>query len=361
MRVLLLSAYDAESHKRWRKGLAAAFPDWHWTVLTLPPRYFSWRIRGNSLSWAMGPERATLEQPYDLLIVTSMTDLSALRGLAPALTRLPTLVYFHENQFAYPKTGRAHQSVEPQILNLYTALCGDRVVFNSEFNRRTFLQGAAALLDKLPDCVPPQVIEHVTTRSLVMPVPLEQALFDSSHDMEEKSDCLVITWAARWEYDKGGDRLLRILQGLEASGVEYRLNLLGQSFRKVPSELIEIQDRFMHRLLRVGFIDSLADYRKVLAHSDVFLSTAYHEFQGLAVMEATALGAIPLVPHSMAYPEIYPVSCLYDSEAAAVQRLQELQSIRQRGGTLEPVPIAHYGWNNWREPYENAMRSVCGL
>ncbi len=75
MRILLLSAYDAHSHRRWRQGLVDAFPDWQWTVLTLPPRNFLWRIRGNSLSWAFS-ERETLEQPYDLVIATSMTDLS---------------------------------------------------------------------------------------------------------------------------------------------------------------------------------------------------------------------------------------------------------------------------------------------
>jgi hypothetical protein len=48
MRVLLLSPYDAHSHRRWRKGLVAAFPDWQWTVLTLPPRFFLWRVRGNT-------------------------------------------------------------------------------------------------------------------------------------------------------------------------------------------------------------------------------------------------------------------------------------------------------------------------
>ena len=75
MRVLLLSACDAHSHRRWREGLVAAFPEWEWTVLTLPPHCFSWRIRGNSLSWAFG-ERTLLEQPCDLLVTTRMTDLS---------------------------------------------------------------------------------------------------------------------------------------------------------------------------------------------------------------------------------------------------------------------------------------------
>ena len=43
MRILLLSAYDAESHRYWREGLVSRFPEHHWQVLRLPPRYFNWR------------------------------------------------------------------------------------------------------------------------------------------------------------------------------------------------------------------------------------------------------------------------------------------------------------------------------
>jgi hypothetical protein len=74
-RVLLLSAYDAMSHRCWRRGLVKAFPEYEWTVLTLPPRHFSWRIRGNGLTWAFSKRRA-LSRPYDLVITTSMTDLA---------------------------------------------------------------------------------------------------------------------------------------------------------------------------------------------------------------------------------------------------------------------------------------------
>ena len=94
MRILLLSPYDTISHRRWREGLVAAFPQHDWTVLTLPPRHFSWRVRGNSLSWAMS-ELPSLQRPYELVVATSMTDLSALRGLVPPLAGVPALLYFH--------------------------------------------------------------------------------------------------------------------------------------------------------------------------------------------------------------------------------------------------------------------------
>jgi hypothetical protein len=151
MRILLLSAYDAHSHRRWRQGLVAAFPEWRWTVLTLPPRFFSWRVRGNSLTWAYS-ERKTLEQPFDVLVATSMTDLSALKGLVPKLANVPALVYCHENQFAYPDR-RDGQTIEPKVTSLYALLAADRVIFNSAWNRESFLDGARTLLQLMPDAV----------------------------------------------------------------------------------------------------------------------------------------------------------------------------------------------------------------
>ncbi|MDZ7685809.1 MAG: hypothetical protein U5O39_13030 [Gammaproteobacteria bacterium] len=38
MRILLLSPYDALSHRYWREGLVAAMPEWNVTTPTLPPR-----------------------------------------------------------------------------------------------------------------------------------------------------------------------------------------------------------------------------------------------------------------------------------------------------------------------------------
>lgn len=149
MKVLLLSGYDAASHKRWRQGLADHLPDISFTQLALAPRFFNWRIRGSSLTFAR-LKTAALKAHYDLLVCTSMVDLSALRGMVPELAAIPTILYFHENQFAYPPSAQQHKSVEPQIVTLYSAVCADKIVFNSAFNRRSFLAGARQLLQKLP-------------------------------------------------------------------------------------------------------------------------------------------------------------------------------------------------------------------
>ena len=302
MKVLLLSAYDADSHKRWRRGLVSAIPEWQWTVLSLPPRYFSWRVRGNSLTWGRGEARAVLQQPWDLIVATSMTDLSALRGLVPEIARVPTAVYFHENQFDYPRSDAAVESIEPQLLNIYTALCGDLILFNSEYNRSTLLEGAADLLHRFPDHVPQGICQEIADKSRVLPVPLEAAVYQSQ---PEKSAQPTFIWNHRWEYDKGPDILLAALRRFGREGIPFTMHVVGQQFRRQPAEFAQIR-KVLSKLGALGawgYQENVSEYRRLLAASHGVISTARHDFQGLAALEAVAAGCEPLVPDNLAYPE----------------------------------------------------------
>lgn len=322
-RVLILSAYDADSHQAWRKSLIEGLGDIEWVSLSLPARYFSWRVRGNSLSWAFDPEsREILEAQYDLLIATSMVDLSALRGFVPSLAQVPTVVYFHENQFSYPENSRQHSAVEPQLLSLYSALCADRLWFNSNFNRQSFFSGAQQLLKKLPDCVPKGLIERLEARSEILPVPLLSSLFSAPRAARELS-CgdgsrpWQLVWNHRWEHDKAPDRLLACAKALIERGFSFQLHVLGQSFRKQPCEfdqlkaLLEANDS----LGQWGFLNSKDEYLSCLAQADFVLSSALHDFQGLAILEAVALGCLPVLPNRQVYPEWFEDDFLYQADA----------------------------------------------
>ncbi len=357
MRVLLLSAYDAHSHRRWREGLVAAFPEWEWTVLTLPPRNFAWRIRGNSLSWAFG-ERALLERPCDLLLATSMTDLSTLRGLVPSLTQLPTLVYCHENQFAYPEGGQQPVRVEPLMVNLYTLLAADRVIFNSAWNRDSCLDGIQGLLKKMPDAVPPGVVAHIAAKSRLLPVPLEADWFGTTGAVAG-GEPLTLVWNHRWEYDKGPERLFAALLQLQRAGMDFRVHVLGQQFREQPAVFADMHASLGAHIASWGMVQDPADYREILRCSHVVLSTALHEFQGLAVQEAVASGCVPLVPDRLAYPDFFAApyrypSCVDDPEregAAIADRLLQWCGSGDEGG-LPPVPdLSALSWAGQKSAY----------
>lgn len=327
-RILVLSAYDASSHKRWREQLEGLLPEYHWYSLTLSPRFFRWRIRGNPLSWLDEP---CLGESWDLVVATSMVDLATLKGIHPRLARTPCILYMHENQFAFPVSEGQPNSVDPKMVNLYGAMAADCVVFNSEWNRTSFLDGVGDLLNKMPDAVPSGVYERLRDKSLVIPVPIEDRLFaDCKAGYNWSSPHLL--WNHRWEYDKGPDRLLALLQTLDQHSISFRLSVVGERFRKYPRAFDDIYERFRDRIVRWGYLESRADYDRLLMDADVVVSTAVHDFQGLSMLEAMAAGCLPLAPDRLAYREYVPADFRYggpegdpgDEAASAAACLEEI-------------------------------------
>lgn len=367
MRVLLLSAYDADSHRRWRHDLAHHLSDWHWTQLALPPRHFSWRVRGNSLSWSQ-QQANILNAGYDCLIATSMTDLSALRGLVPTLAQIPTVFYFHENQFAYPQRDTQVSSVEPQIVSLYGALCADQVLFNSPYNRQSFFDGCTDLLERLPDAVPPGIVEQIEAKSAVLPVPLDDACFRAAEPAQDGAFHLI--WNHRWEYDKGPERLLALLRAYfeRPAAPALRVHVVGQQFRRQPKAFDEIKALLQAReaLGHWGYQVSVEDYRILLARSHAVVSTALHDFQGLSTLEAVAAGCVPLVPARLAYPDWFARDWCYPSDLAqpereaqaAAEQLHRRASQWQRGELPAAPSVAHLGWRVLQPEYRRCLTAL---
>jgi len=366
-RVLLLSAYDAMSHKLWRGRLVEMFPEHEWTQLTLPPRHFNWRIRGNSLQWALN-ERELLENEYDLLIVTSMVDLASLRGFIPQLVQLPTLLYFHENQFDYPIGRTQRQSnIEPQLVPLYSTLCADAIVFNSEYNRSTFLSGANQLLARLPDRLSSELLQKIEL-SEVIPVPLEDfSARAAMSEQKEHGQILDVVWNHRWEYDKGPELLLQLAKSILDQGLAIRLHVVGQQFRSCPPEFQQLEKILQQHAIEMdiesgsfGYIQDRSVYLALLEQCDIVLSTALHDFQGLAIQEACALGCTPLVPNALVYPEYIAAEFLYqlseDSKIDAscaniVKQLQHLLTLRSAQLELPKLSLERFSKHVLRPKY----------
>jgi glycosyltransferase involved in cell wall biosynthesis len=362
MRILLLSAYDAMSHRYWHEGLVKHCPDHDFTVVTLPARYFSWRFRGNSLSLAFD---ARLTGPWDLILATSMTDLSALVGMRPELANSRRLLYFHENQFAYPTAGDPNHLVERQITSLYSSLSADQLIFNSAFNRSSFLSGVEQLLARLPDQVPAGIVEKLRQRSTLMPVPLYGDCFEiaqqpstrATNPLLTTNSRLAVVWNHRWEYDKGVDALQVLVAAMLASSLDFEFHLIGQSFRSVPPAMQQVRTMLEEagKLGVCGFIPARADYLALLARSHVVLSTAIHEFQGLAVLEAIAAGCLPVVPNALAYQDFIPACWRYEDSPQAVLMLEVLGRQLSEQALPAAPSVANLAWLQQRDQWETLL------
>ncbi|MEE9413313.1 MAG: DUF3524 domain-containing protein, partial [Methylococcales bacterium] len=303
------------------KGLVRHLNSIDWHLLCLPARHFNWRIRGNPLSWAIS-EQEVLSQHYDAIVATSMVDLATLKGLIPTLANTPSIVYFHENQFAYPQSPHQQQRIEPQMVTLYSGLAAQQLVFNSEYNQTTYLNGIEQLLAKMPDRVPKGIVDQLSSKSQVIPVPIE---LPRSSKPSTFSTPVTLVWNHRWEYDKGPERLYTALSLLKSRGMDFRIHIIGQQFRKSPEIFVQLHNSFSEHIGEFGYIANHKEYLRILSKSDLVISTAIHEFQGLAVMEAVASGCIPVVPDRLSYPEFFDVQYCYpsqldnlDSEAAGL-------------------------------------------
>lgn len=360
--ILLLSGYDADSHRRWHEGLVRHMDQFNWTVLTLPARYFSWRIRGNPLSWSFR-HADTFARNYDALVATSMVDVATLKGLIPNLAHTPCVVYFHENQFGYPKSDRQKHSIEAQMVNLYSALAANQIVFNSDYNRDTFIAGVEDLLAKLPDHTPSGLTKRLQQMASVIPVPLEPEVFDKSH---QKTKRLTLVWNHRWEYDKAPERLHTALSLIKSKNCKFDLKLLGKVFRDSPEIFNRIKQDFSSELIEFGPIDNRQDYLHALRESDLVISTAIHDFQGLAVLEATAAGCVPMVPKHLAYPEFLPEPFLYQSypdkpalEAQALAQMIIDAAIQYDHGQLATPPdLSYLDWNRLKIDYGKLLEKL---
>jgi len=359
-KILLLSAYNAQSHQTWCNNLLRMFPEYEWQVLSLPGRYFNWRIRGNALSWSLG-QREVLDKQYDLVLATSMVDCATLRGLVPNLANIPWVVYFHENQFEYPVNSN-NDHTEPKMVNLYNALCADKVIFNSEYNYQTFINGLRTFLKKMPDEVPATTIEVIENKHTVISVPI---VFEKIIADKHKSNSTpILLWNHRWEYDKGPEQLYLVLSVLRERGFGFKLHLIGQQFRTIPEYLQKIKQEFQNELLNVGFIESSKKYRKILQQSDFVLSTAIHDFQGLALLEAVAAGCIPIVPERLAYKEIFPeqyrytsdLSCLNSEAKYMADKIMNLEK-KRKNINLDDINISRFSIDKLKPLYSKALFS----
>ena len=84
----------------------------------------------------------------------------------------------------------------------------------------------------------------------------------------------------------------------------------------------------MDEIINWGFVESKAEYYKILNQSDILPVTSHHDFFGISIVEAMSYGVYPLLPNRLAYPEHIPAElksdCLYNNSQDLYQKLKIL-------------------------------------
>jgi glycosyltransferase involved in cell wall biosynthesis len=302
LRVLALEPYYGGSHRAFLDGWVERSRH-DWTVLSLPPRKWKWRMRHAAVTLAVeAGKRLEKEPPWDVIFCSDMLNLAEFLGLAPPpLRNLPVLAYFHENQLTYPVVHEREWDYHFGITNMTTALAATRVWFNSDFHRHAFLTALRAFLKRMPDHQPLEAVDRIAQKSRVR----HPSVSMPPGRPPRRPGPLRILWAARWEYDKNPDLFFAALHVLRAKKMDFRISVLGQRFQNSPSVFAGAKLDFADVIDHWGFLKSRKEYEAALTEVDVYVSTADHEFFGMAAVEAALAGAFPLLPARLAYPEVF--------------------------------------------------------
>jgi glycosyltransferase involved in cell wall biosynthesis len=304
MRVLVLEPWDGGSHRAFLDGWIAG-SNHRFTRLGLPPRRWKWRMRHSALTFA---EEVAVRQrrgeEWDVVFCSDMLDLAAFRGLtSPDVGHLPTVIYFHENQLTYPVREEAERDLHFAFTNLTSALAADAVWWNSAFHRDEYLEALSLMAARMPDHKPREAPRIIRQKSRVEPPGV--ALFPQEQRRSPRPPGdLHIAWVARWEFDKDPDTFFAALVQLQHRGVPFRLSVFGEQFQQVPEVFARVREELAEHIEHWGFVECRGDYLAMLAQVDVVVSTAQHEFFGMAVVEAITAGCYPLLPSRLAYPEL---------------------------------------------------------
>lgn len=352
--VLLVEPYFSGSHKAWAEGYIQQSQH-DVTLLTLPGRFWKWRMFGGSLT--LGQQAADLDPP-DVLLVSDMVDLPSFLGHAGAtMANAHSVIYMHENQLTYPLSPTARDDLAYAYMNWSSMVRADEVWFNSQFHLDSVFEAIPKFLRHFPDHRHTNLVDAVVAKSVVMSVGVDLGWVGPA----DKSDPPLIVWNQRWEYDKDPVRLFAALYRLVEDAVDFRLALCGENFRHIPEEFDEAKQRLGKHIIHYGYADP-ETYHSLLLDASVVVSTAKHEFFGIAAVEAMAAGAVPVFPDGLSYPELVPeelwFETLYRNDKDLDRLLRKALTDRDRRSRIRSVVepgMDRFSWSRLAPQYDEAV------
>ena len=352
LNILILEPYFCRSHESWAQGFAKNSRH-NVEILSMKGAFWKWRMHGGAVTLA----RRFLEGGFraDLLLASDMLDLGTFLALTRHKTaRVPSALYFHENQLSYPWSPDDRDKSERRdfhygFVNYTSALAADAVFFNSRYHRDSFLKELTVLLDRFPDHNETANAERIEEKSQVLPLGLDLRRFDEFEPFRRPSASPPrILWNHRWEYDKDPRDFFQTLLELDRRDAPFELAVLGQSFRRMPDIFNTAKTKLAKRIVHFGFEPDASRYVRWLKSCDILPVTSRQDFFGISVMEAVYGGCFPLLPKRLAYPELFPPSfhqaCFYESQAELVERLES--------AVRNPESISMTGLRDIASPYD---------
>ncbi len=348
MKICYVEPYLGFSHKHWIEGYQRhSFNKIE--VIGLPARHWKWRMHGGAITLA----KKVMEESEvpDLFLISGMIDLPLFKSLlSTKFLQTPMYLYFHENQFAYPQSdyqdGKRNEHFS--FINMKSSLVADKVFFNSEYNRSTFLEGSLNLLKKMPDFANREWVKEIESKSKVLSLGMD---YLKKVEVEKRQNPPLLLWNHRWEYDKNPELFFETLFKLDREGVDFELAILGESFRTAPKIFEIAREKLKEKIKYWGF-QKREDYERIVHEASILPVTSNQDFFGISVIEAVAAGVRPLLPNRLAYPEHFSEEFFFDGDNDFYEALKDLILNPEELSGETVKRISSYSWEFMAKEYD---------
>tara|TARA_Y100000589_G_C27190521_1_gene644607 strand:+ start:799 stop:1857 length:1059 start_codon:yes stop_codon:yes gene_type:complete len=296
--ILIIDSFFTGSHRYWGEQLKKRLP-FNVQLLTLSGKHWKWRMEGGA--YELAKKFKNLSQKPKIIIATDMVNIPLFYAFANiSRDDIPCILYFHENQFAYPinnlYTGKTNtRDNHFSFINLSSALFANNLVFNSEFNRTSFLDGSAELINQLPKNTLNKNIYNLES-CVIYPGIEKPAPFKKINSVP------TLLWNHRWEHDKNPELFIEGLEFLKKKLISFKLIILGKGTEKREVKSF-FRNNFSNELLHCGFVETRKDYTNLISEATHIPVTSKHDFFGLSLAEAMSYGCFAILPNHQAYPE----------------------------------------------------------
>lgn len=367
MNILAIEPFLGGSHKAFLNGLEHHSKH-HIFSVTMPDQYWEWLVYGGIVTLAKASMR--IEEPIDLILASSLTDLSAFMALTnPRFAHTPVAMYMHENQLTMPLPEGKERNNTYCYINYLSALIADQLIFSSHFHYESFFESLPEFLKRFPDNENMDTIHLIEEKSTILHPGIDLKSFDRQKDTRHENLNPVIVWNQRWSYDKDPAKFFRMMNRLDDAGYKFDLILAGDNRHDIPVEFEKAWKRYGHRIKLYGYVDDFEQYSQLLHKGDIVVSTAQYEFFCTAIMEAVYCGCHPVLPNDLTYPELIPESLAQPLLHSPIfyENEDELFTILKNILVNEAKPLPkstlqrinrHLDWSNIIKSYDELFENI---
>ena len=300
-RVLLVEPYLVGSHRAWAEGWVRHSRH-EIELVGHEGQHWRWRMRGGAVSVAREVrERFGAGGGVDVVVGSNMLDLASFRGLVGLDARW--VQYLHENQLTYPRQPGEPIDTGLAWMQWRGLVAVDEVWINSHFHRDALFAALVPFLSSVPDHGHEPELAGLADRVRVISPGVDVSACRAGG--RSRTPRPLVLSNQRWHHDKDVGAVLRTLLRMAEEGVEFDVAVVGDADGGEAATLDPMLDRLGGRVLARGMV-ARADYLELLCRADIVVSAARGENFGIAVVEAIAAGAWPVVPDALAYPEVVP-------------------------------------------------------